>query len=402
MKTQRKLGLALWALLPCGVIYSPATCEELRIGTSADWDAWQRPGDAIEIRRGKAGPRFVRRNIDAVANAGNFGGGIRAAGSNGGDAGNLIDGSSGRFWGPDWDDDPDSMYVELDLGRVVSARRVILQLREDGPPLEFFQVLLSNGEHFFDSTGLPLPSIMRYSDRFRYSFNQQREVVIEYGLKPLQFIRIEVDLPTQGAGISSIEVKAVGDNISLGMRERGGQVDILNEIGTRAEGYESTGNSNALIDGDIVSSWRYWGFSQPGDTEFTFDLGALYWVDRVRILGDLAGIAPSSVDWRWIRRNAIHFPWYILWGSDGSLRWQVLIGCRGHPSGWRLGHRLCRSIRPSRVDRTRLCQHHIPPTDALRGVLSQRPGRATDKATGGCGRCQRSDRRVAARQLWVN
>ena len=74
--------------------------EELRIGTSADWREWQRPGNAIEISRGKAGPRFVRRNIDAVANAGDFGGGIRAAGSNRGDAGNLIDESLGSFWAP--------------------------------------------------------------------------------------------------------------------------------------------------------------------------------------------------------------------------------------------------------------------------------------------------------------
>ncbi len=340
MKNYRELGYLLQVLLLCSMIL-PAAGEELRIGTNADWDAWQRPGNAIEISRGKAAPRFVRRNIDAVANAGDFGGGIRAAGSNSGDAGNLIDGSLSSFWAPDWDDDPENMYVEVDLGRVVSARRVVLRLREDGPPLELFQVLLSNGERFFDSTGLPLPSIVRYSDRVRYSFNQQRELVIEYGLKPLQFIRIEVDLPTVGAGISSIAVEAVGDNISLGMRDRGGQVDILNEIGTRAEGYESTGNSNALIDGDIVSSWRYWGFSQPGDTEFTFDLGALYWVDRVRILGDLAGIAPSSVDWRWTRRNAIHFPWYIIWGSDGSLapdgslRWQVLGELPEHPRNLR-------------------------------------------------------------------
>ena len=339
MKSQRQLRAALWAVLLCGMAYSAAAGEKLRIGTSADWNAWQRPGDAIEISRGKAGPRFVRRDIDAVANAGDFGGGIRAAGSNRGAAGNLIDGNLGSFWAPDWDDDPENMYVEVDLGRVVSAQRVVLQLRE--PQLEFLQVLLSNGERFFDSTGLPLPSTVRYSDRVRYSFNQQRELVIEYGLKPLQFIRIQVDLPTAGAGISALAVEAVGDNISLGMRERGGRVDILNEIGTRAEGYESTGNSNALIDGDIASSWRYWGFSQPGDTEFTFDLGALYWVDRVRILGDLAGIAPSSVDWRWTRRNAIHFPWYILWGSDGSLapdgslRWQVLGELPEHPRNLR-------------------------------------------------------------------
>lgn len=133
--------------------------------------------------------------------------------------------------------------------RVVPACR-LLQAGAFFARLTLQNALLANGERFFFSTGLPLPSIVRYSDRFRYSFNQQRELVIEYGLKPLQFVRIEVDLPTAEAGIGSIAVEAVGDNIALGMRERGGRVDILNEIGTRAEGYESTGNSNALIDGD--------------------------------------------------------------------------------------------------------------------------------------------------------
>ena len=51
---------ALWALLICGMVYSPAMGEELRIGTNADWEAWQRPGNAIEISRGKASPSFVR------------------------------------------------------------------------------------------------------------------------------------------------------------------------------------------------------------------------------------------------------------------------------------------------------------------------------------------------------
>jgi len=318
------------AIVPLLLTTTSAIAEELRIDTDADWSKWKRPGNAIDISRGEVQPRLVRRDIDAVANAADFGGGIHVAGSRPRDAENLIDDDRETYWAPDWNDDPDEMYVEIDLGRVVSTRRVIVKLVEEGPPLEFFQVLLSNGERFFDSTGLPLPSIVRYNDRFRYSFNKKRELVIEFGLKPLQFIRIEIERPTVGAGIHSLVVETIGDNLSLGIRERGGQVDIRNEIGTRAEGYESTGNSNALIDGDIVSSWRYWGFSQPGDTEFTFDLGVLYRVDRVRILGDLAGIAPSSVDWRWTRRNAIHFPWYILWGSDGSLapdgslRWQVL------------------------------------------------------------------------------
>ena len=69
MKNHRELGVVLRALLLCGMVYVPAVGEELRIGTSADWREWQRPGDAIEISRGKAGPRFVRRDIDVVANA---------------------------------------------------------------------------------------------------------------------------------------------------------------------------------------------------------------------------------------------------------------------------------------------------------------------------------------------
>ena len=100
MKNHRELGVVLRALLLCSMVYVPTVGEELRIGTNADWREWQRPGNAIEISRGKAAPRFVRRDIDAVANAGDFGGGIRAAGSNSGDAGNLIDGSLSSFWAP--------------------------------------------------------------------------------------------------------------------------------------------------------------------------------------------------------------------------------------------------------------------------------------------------------------
>ena len=328
-----------WALV--FMLYSTVPAEELRIDTRAEWNEWDRPGDAIDTGPDGVQPRFVRRDIDAVANADSHGGGIHSAGSNEAQAPYLLDGDPATYWAPDWGEASESMYVELDLGRAVSARKVVVRLREEGPPLGFFRVLLSNGERFFDSTGLPLLSIVRYDDRFRYSFNQRRELTIDFGLKPLQFIRIEIERPTLDAGISAVAVEAVGDNIALGLRERGGAVDIRNEIGTRAEGYESTGNSNALIDGNIVSSWRYWGFSQPGDTEFTFDLGAQYWVDRVRILGDLAGIAPSSVDWRWTRRNAIHFPWYIIWGSDGSLapdgslRWQVLGELPEHPRNLR-------------------------------------------------------------------
>ena len=37
MKNQRELGYVLRAVLICGMVYSPAAGEELRIGTNADW-----------------------------------------------------------------------------------------------------------------------------------------------------------------------------------------------------------------------------------------------------------------------------------------------------------------------------------------------------------------------------
>ena len=75
------------------VLATPLAGDQLRIATSNDWRQWQLPGDAVEVARGTLKPSFVRRNINAVANAFDFAsGGIRKVGSNPGDALKLIDG----------------------------------------------------------------------------------------------------------------------------------------------------------------------------------------------------------------------------------------------------------------------------------------------------------------------
>ena len=92
-------------------LWSAAPAEELRIATSAEWNEWARPGNAVDTGLGRVQPSFVRRNIDAVADADIHGGGIHAAGSNAGRAFGLIDGDPATYWAPDWNVAPENMYI---------------------------------------------------------------------------------------------------------------------------------------------------------------------------------------------------------------------------------------------------------------------------------------------------
>ena len=323
----------------------PLTGEQLRISSADDWRAWELPGDAVEIVDGTLKPSFVRRDIDAVANAGDFpNGGIRKVGSNPGDARNLIDGDPATFWSPDPADDVEQWWIEVDLGRVVSAYAIELHFAANSTPLEFFKILTSDGEPFFSNANSILPGTLRYNKRWRYSFNEDHIIEIDYELKTLKNIRIEADLPTAGIQLTEVVVRSIGDNISLGIWDRGGSVEIISEA-TSTIGrtlIESTGISNTLVDGDINT---YWGTVHRGGSgtqpeqqigEFEIDLGALYWVDRVRMLGDASGVAPGKGSGRH-RAGVFNYLWYKFFTSDGSkapdgsLNWELTGELPSHP-----------------------------------------------------------------------
>ena len=320
------------------LIAAPLCGEQLRITSSADWLEWKLPGDAVVVDNGTLKPSFVRRDIDAIANARDFqNGGIRKVGSNPRDAPHLIDGNPATFWSPDPAAGIEEWWIEIDLGRVVSARTIELHFTANSTPLEFFKILTSDGEPFFSNANSILPGTLRYNKRWRYSFNQEHIIEIDYELNPLKNIRIEADLATAGIELSEVVVKSIGDNISLGIWDRGGSVEIISEA-TSTIGrtlVESTGISNTLVDGDITT---YWGTVHRGGSgtqpeqqigEFEIDLGALYWVDRVRMLGDDSGIAPGKGSGRH-RAGVFNYLWYRFFASDGSkapdgsLKWELM------------------------------------------------------------------------------
>ena len=51
---------------------------------------------------------------------------------------------------------------------------------------------------------------------------------------------------------------------------------------------------------------------------FILDLGVLFWVDRVRLLGDFTGL-PTTGERARTRFGSINYLWYKMSGSDGSL-----------------------------------------------------------------------------------
>lgn len=318
--------------------FAAGQAEELRISTQRDWEAWSLPGDALQVGGGRMRPTFVRRDVNAVADAPKFGGGIRAAGTDLGGAARLIDGDLSTGWSPRPTDPVENWWIEVDLGRVVSASQIQLFFAPESRPFEFFKVLTSDGEPFFSNANSVIPGTVRYNRRTRFSFNQEREIAIDFGLNPLRYVRIQADQPAAGAQLSELGIETVGDNLSLGIHERGGSVSIISEVGSKTrELVESAGISNTLIDGDITS---YWGVAHRGGyglqaeaqfAQFEFDLSALFWVDRVRILGDPSGLPPGGgIDLIRSRILAFNFLWYQLLGSDGSrapdgsLRWTLL------------------------------------------------------------------------------
>ena len=164
-------------LLVFGAWITPmqVAADRLTISSDRDWNLWTLPGNAVEVSRGTLTPSFVRRDIDAVANAVDFGGGIRDVGSDARNAGNLIDGASDTFWSPDFADLVDDWWIEVDLGRVVSTRTVRLWFdTEESRPRVLQHPDLGWGAVLQCVRGIVnIEGTLRYNNEFRFSFNDK-------------------------------------------------------------------------------------------------------------------------------------------------------------------------------------------------------------------------------------
>ena len=379
------------------------------------WARWQSVAKTIQITEEGVKPAFIRKStkleidgaeqavpgINAVLNASKFGGGIWEAGSNRLSAENLMDGRMDTYWEPDTSAPLRDWWVQIDLGRAVSANKIVLKfVGEDlGDPFLQFKVLTSQGETIIGpllyrkrfSTNKPIKNERVFEvdltsqlptkwtqvrgdftgDVIRFvsvgvtdsDFGKARQVSQSAyeGLDPdqqgdIEYFRRETSgrlrllegredwealagKDSQGPVVyyrrelprlAEVEVWSIGDNIGIGVLERGGKVTS----------WENNGAEGVVVDGVIYSVDKalYWpaqgGYnpdrllpSQPPDVEraLVVDLGGAFFLDNIRVLQ--ASSSPPGP-----------FRAYRIEVSDGStnaggsLAWKT-VGSLDHISG---------------------------------------------------------------------
>ena len=321
-----------YCVLVCAVLsVLSANADEIRFASRRDWQAWSLPGTVELTPQGGLKPIAARRNINAALNAAAFGGGIRAAGSNLRAAPLVMDGDISTGWHPHLDDPPETWNIEVDLGRGVSARRVKLIFDPQGPAPPLFDLLLSTGEHAVDEVDNPIAGTVIYRQRERFKENTRHEITYELDQSfhtPIQYVRLDLLALDPNTRLLEVEVEALGDNLALGTLERGGNLEVVLDAFVTQD-LIPLGNARVLIDGDLSTRWFVRRTIQAERDVFShiiLDLGATYFVDKLKIVGGVVarpggGITGGSgrfVDF-FVTLRSFGFNFYEVLGSDGSV-----------------------------------------------------------------------------------
>ena len=153
--------------------------DRVEVSTRTQWQAWQAPAGVAQVSvSGVITPVYVAASEDATDDASNYTyviagnlrdqydsafddgnllkarGGIKRAGSSTAAAGRAIDGNLDTYWEPRTTDPVENWWMEIDLGRLVSATRVVVRFSEDAAtdradPLLQFRVYSSDGQNAF-------------------------------------------------------------------------------------------------------------------------------------------------------------------------------------------------------------------------------------------------------------
>ncbi|MBN97773.1 MAG: hypothetical protein CME16_00790 [Gemmatimonadetes bacterium] len=198
------------------------------------WPEWQFPQGTLEFSEEGVQAIKIRPQINAALDAGNFTygddlkGGIRDAGTNLNGGIDIIDGSLQTFWEPAPGVGLDKWWVEIDLGRIVWAQKIVVKFADgvilEGDPFLQFKVMTSNGDPaFLQSKSLNYLPAGRSEGLNKtqrtFEFELQPTRTVDEGLKGdlIQYIQI---VATASDGGRAQEIPQASWN-SLGEHERG-------------------------------------------------------------------------------------------------------------------------------------------------------------------------------------
>lgn len=333
--------------------------NQVLINRAAHWQTWKGASSLLDISRADntVRPSFIRKEVNAAQNAPQFsttGEGGVIAGSGANTVNNLIDGDLQTMWGPNPESPLEDWWAEVNLGRIVVVKRIIIRFAQEGEgdPFLQFKVLgwrqpppRSVSGYYLDE---PKTNVPNFWEIGRTEKPNKTQRVFEFEPRPTEgsdllfkgdplerilIIAINSDstkaeelteqeydnLPTQQQGaiefyrkersgretlisqgeydnidperqgpiryyrreiprIAEIEVVTEGDNVNMGVVERGGQVTIEDNAGVKDIGTAvSDGNYSTGVNGSIFGYRDY---------DYFEDLGALFWIDTMHFLTD--------------------------------------------------------------------------------------------------------------------
>ena len=188
--------------------------DRVLVATPDHWRGWEAPTGARLIEDdGTVTPRFLRSHINAVSSAGNDSILARVTTtSNFQDAELVVDGSDLTYWEPAPDDDLSRWTLDIDLGRTLIAERIVLRFAaaDLGDPFLKFRVLTSDGLPAFGRSNQAIFSRIGLIDNlngqreFAFELNPQRKVAAGIEGAIVQNVRIDV-LDTRGPRAAEVD-----------------------------------------------------------------------------------------------------------------------------------------------------------------------------------------------------
>lgn len=335
--------LALLCLLPA----VSADGQSLRIGTREDWEQWSYPEGTLEITPGGlVEVRQVRKNNNPVLDATTFEysspvgpavGGIRSVGSNPWAADHVLDGDPLTSWSPRWEDPVEDWWIEIDLGRAVVAEELRLIFAEHAPVFSEFRLFVSTGELRYPGTDTktllyePVYQTLGPNDleTVTLEFQETDDLGNPLTGRIFQFIKLIFDRKVEGAALSDVAIRALGQNVAIGTIARGGGA-TSGQVSSPAD----------IFDGLM---WTWWKMTNMGTNWLQgknmrngpwvrWDLGAEFFIDTIRLTSSGGALSSSTQ----AKPPMDGFRIYVSDGTEGTLARHAVWQVEGRNVEWNL------------------------------------------------------------------
>ena len=209
--------------------------NQLLVDRQSHWEEWQFPPGTVEVEGGAVRPHFVSKNIDATGdivahlkrNPGNKDPedvtllDVIDAGVNKGDVANLFDDDESTYWEPGIGTPLGEWWFEVDLGRLVSARRIVLKFAAEGEgdPFLQFAVLTSDGRE-------RIKGVYGFHRAFQTRHDNKEQRVFDIELQPT---RTNVERDFTGDMVRIVQVVVTASDGERGERVTAEEHSLLDD-----------------------------------------------------------------------------------------------------------------------------------------------------------------------------